>query len=88
VDDHARRVAQPLADAWGEFQDGRASLLDLSRRAEQAAVTLDNSAAPLKELLARAAGDLEYAHFTSLQEEHEAEGHRILRPVLDLLHSA
>lgn len=85
VDDHAERVTRPLAQAWSDFQSGQASLLDLSRRAEQAASALDNANALLIELLAAAAHDLEYAYFTSERAAHDAEARRILRPVLAIV---
>lgn len=85
VDAHVERVTRALRAAWTHFQAGRASLLDLSRLSEQAATAIDNATAPLPQLLARAAGDLEYAYFAHEQEEHAPEAHRILEPVLALL---
>ena len=54
-----------MTDAWSDFEDGRATLLDLSRVAEQASTALDNAGAHLPQLLAKAAGDLEYAYHTN-----------------------
>ena len=82
VDEHAHRVTQPVRDTWDDFQAGHASLLDLSRTAEQAAAALDHSNAELLRALGSACGDLEYAYYTNEREEHLAVGHRIMRPVL------
>ena len=51
MNDHARRVCEPLLDCWGDFNDGRATLGDLSRLAGQARHALDSSAEPLPDLL-------------------------------------
>ncbi len=82
MDDHARRVCAPLKDGWTDFEAGRATLLDLSRLAEQAAGALDNSNAPLPRLLATTASDLESAYFTNERETHQEVGRRILAPVM------
>ena len=85
MDDHARRVCAPLKEAWVDFEAGRASLLDLSRLAEQAANALDNANAPLPGLLATAASDLEYAYYVNERENHRPEGRRILGPALSFI---
>jgi hypothetical protein len=77
VDDHAKRVCQPLIDAWGDLNRGEATLLDLSRLAEQASTALDNASA-LPQLLAGAAGDLDYAYYATAAAEHEEAAHCIL----------
>lgn len=82
VDEHTRRVCEPLKRGWAEFQNEAASLLDLARRAEQAADALDNESAPLPALLRTAASDLEYASYAAEREEHARAGQRIMRPVL------
>lgn len=82
MDDHGRRVLAPLREAWTAFEDGTASLLDLSRLAEQAAGALDNASAPLPQLLRKAASDLEFASYTNDQENHLQVGRQILEPVL------
>jgi hypothetical protein len=82
VDGHARRVCQPLLDAWSDFVVGKANLLDLSRLAEQAYSALDNASAPLLLLLHRAAGDLEYAYFAVEREDHQQTAQDIIAPVL------
>jgi hypothetical protein len=71
-----------LLDAWSDFMVGNATLLDLSRLAEQAYSALDNASAPLPLLLHRAAGDLEYAHFTVEREDHQQAAQDIMAPVL------
>jgi hypothetical protein len=78
VDDHAKRVCQPLIDAWDDFGRGHASVLDLSRLAQQASDALDNSSAPLPQLLAKAASDLEFAYFATEPNNHDEEARRIL----------
>ena len=82
MDDHARRVCAPLRQGWADFESGRATLLDLSRLAEQASNALDNANAPLPRLLATAASDLEYASYTNERDDHLSVGQRILGPVL------
>lgn len=51
MNDHARRVCEPLIHCWGDFIDGRATLDDLSRPAGQARHALDSSVEPLPDLL-------------------------------------
>jgi len=87
VDNHALRVTQPLRDAWTLFLAGEASLLDLSRLAEQAANALDHSNAELLEALRPAVGDLEYCYYARESDEHRAEAERIMGPILDRLGS-
>ena len=82
MDEHTRRVCEPLKRGWAEFQNDAAGLLDLARRAEQAADALDNESAPLSTLLRTAASDLEYAYYATEREEHAHAGQRIMRPVL------
>lgn len=82
MDDHARRVCAPLRDGWADFEEGHATLLDLSRLAGQAADALDNSSTPLPRELAAAASDLEYAYFTNERETHLEVGRRILGSVM------
>ncbi len=65
-----------------EFEENRATLLDLSMLAEQASSALDNASAPLPRLLMRAAWDLEFAYFTTGREEHFEKAKQILSPVL------
>jgi hypothetical protein len=83
MDDHARRVCAPLLAAWADFEQGHATLLDLSRLAEQASEALDNSSGSLPRDLGEAAAELEYAFHTSEREDHPTAGRRILRPLLD-----
>lgn len=78
MDDHARRVSRPFVEAWHEFEQGRATLLDLSRLAEHTASGLDNASAPLPRLLAAAGSDREYAYHANEQEDHELVGRRII----------
>ena len=85
VDEHGRRVTQAFRDTWHDFQQGRATLLDLSRTAEQAAGALDHSNAELLRLLDSAWRDLEYAYHANEREAHAAEAGRILEPILALL---
>ncbi len=85
MDDHARRVTRPFVEAWADFQEGRASLLDLSRRATQAASALDNASAPLPGMLSAAASDLEYAYFTTEREDHLREAHPIVDPLMAVM---
>ena len=82
MDEHARRVCAPLLATWTDFEQGRATLLDVSRLAEQASDALDNASAPLPQELREAAADLEYAHHASEREEHLSAGRRILGPLL------
>jgi hypothetical protein len=82
MDEHARRVCAPLLASWDAFQQGQATLLDLSRLAEQASDALDNSNAPLPAALREAAADLEYAYHASEREEHASAGRRLLGPLL------
>ncbi len=82
MDDHARRVLAPLREAWTAFENGTASLLDLSRLAEQAAGALDNASASLPQLLRKISSDLEFASYTNDQENHLQVGRRIFEPVL------
>lgn len=65
MDEHARRLCSLLLASWADFEQGRATLLDVSRRAEQASNALDNASAPLPQALHEAAADLEYAYFAS-----------------------
>lgn len=74
--DHAQRVCAPLVGAWTDFQEGRASLLDLSRLADQASRALDN---------ANAATDLEYAFYANESEKHLRVGRRILGPAMSAI---
>lgn len=83
VDEHGRRVTQPLRAAWRDFQQGHATLLDLSRTAEQAAESLDNANGEIRRLLAAAWADLEYAFHSTERENHPAEARRILEPILN-----
>jgi hypothetical protein len=85
TDEHAQRVCEPLKRGWADFETGRATLLDLARLAEQVADALDNASAPLPQLLAAAAGDLEYAYYTNERDEHVPVGRSILDPVLALM---
>ncbi len=85
MDDHARRVLAPLMQVWNAFENDAASLLDLSRLAEQASVALDNATAPLPQLLRTAASDLEFAYYANEQEDHLRIGRQILEPVLSEL---
>ncbi|WP_181312950.1 hypothetical protein [Nocardioides campestrisoli] len=87
MDEHAKRVYAPLLDAWDDFEQGRATLLDLSRLTEQASEALDNASAPLPQELREAAADLEYAHYANDREEHLSAGRRILGPLLIQLES-
>jgi hypothetical protein len=87
VDEHGRRVTQAFRDTWRELQQGRATLLDLSRTAEQAAGALDHSDAELLRLLNSAWGDLEYVYHANEREDHAAEARRILEPILALMDS-
>ena len=82
MDEHAQRVCAPLRNAWIDFETGRATLLDLARLAEQATNALDNASAPLPQMLATAASDLEYAYYTDDSDGHGLVGRRILGPVL------
>jgi hypothetical protein len=82
VNEHARRVCSPLLASWADFQRGQATLLDLSRLAEQASEALDNASAPLPGALRDAASDLEYAYFSTERREHVEAGRRILGPLL------
>ena len=56
MDEHVRRVAKPLLDAWRAYEAGdeSISLLDLSRLCTQAADALDNSVHGIPIALARA----------------------------------
>lgn len=69
VDEHGRRVTQPLRETWRDFQQGQATLLDLSRTAEQAAAALDHANAEILRLLTSAWGDLEYAYYSTERGE-------------------
>jgi hypothetical protein len=51
MNEHARRVCEPLLRCWGDYIDGRATLDDLSRLAAQARNALDSSVEPLPDLL-------------------------------------
>jgi hypothetical protein len=84
MDDHARRVLLPFVEAWQDFQQGRATLLDLSRLAEQAASSLDN-ASDFPRLLGSLREDLESAYFTNEQEQHQDIGRRLVAPLLAAL---
>lgn len=86
--------ADVVARTYGEGQtrfrkseQGRATLLVLSRLAEQASEALDNASAPLPQELRGAAADLEYAHYANEREEHPSAGRRILGPLLIQLES-
>ncbi len=81
MDEHAQRVCAPLLASWDAFEQGEATLLDLSRLVEQASEALDNASAPLPQRLREAAADLEYAYHASEREDHLSEGKRILGPV-------
>lgn len=82
MDEHARRVCAPLLASWDDFQHGWATLLDLSRLAEQASDALDNANAPLPQALRQAAADLESAYHTREREEHLSAGMQLLKPLL------
>lgn len=84
MDEHVRRVTEPLLDAWAAFVAGdeAVSLLDLSRLCEQAANALDNSVHGIPIVLDRAFSDLEYAYHATERHEHLSEGRRILEPVI------
>ena len=79
TDEHAERVCRPLREAWAEFEQDPATLLDLSRLAEEASNALDNASAPLPQLLARAASDLDFASFVTEREEYFEKAKRIMR---------
>jgi len=87
MDEHARRLCAPLLASWADFEQGRATLLDVSRLAEQASDGLDNASAPLPRQLHEAAADLEHAYFASEREEHLSAGRRILGPLLTRMES-
>jgi hypothetical protein len=82
MDEHAKRVCSPLLGVWSEFENESASLLDLSRLAEQASDALDGASAPLPQMLRTAASELESAYYTNQQEAHLQLGRRILGPVI------
>jgi len=84
MDEHVRRVAKPLLDAWRAYEAGdeSISLLDLSRLCTQAADALDNSVHGIPIALARASGDLEYAFHSTERAQHVSEGRTILAPVI------
>lgn len=85
MDDHSSRLAAPLVDGWADYREGRASLLDLARLAEQAASALDNSAAGLRTGLASASSSLESAYYTNERSAHTDAALEILGPVFDAL---
>jgi hypothetical protein len=70
MDEHTERVCAPIKRAWLDFERGQATLLDLARLAEQASTALDNASAPLPQLLAEAASDLEHAYYATEEAEH------------------
>ena len=85
MDEHTRRVTSGLRHGWDEYLEGRASVLDLSRLAGQAANALDNANSPLLRLLAAAESELEYAAYALEQEEQPQRVRAQLEPILALL---
>jgi hypothetical protein len=51
MNEHARRICEPLLRCWDDYIDGSATLDDLSRLAGQAQLALDSSVEPLPDLL-------------------------------------
>ena len=51
VEEHSRRIRRPLVDAWGDYERAQATLLDLSRLAEQASTALENANPPASRLI-------------------------------------
>ena len=69
MDEHTRRVTSGLRHGWDEYREGRASALDLSRLAGQAANSIDNANATLLGLLTAAESDLESATYALEQDQ-------------------
>ena len=67
MEEHVRRVTQPLLNAWRAFETGdeTVSLLDRSRLCHQAAGAMDNSVHGIPIVLDRAFSDLEYAYHST-----------------------
>lgn len=82
MDDHARQMVQRFLDSVEAFRDGRISMLDLSRHAQQVAATIDNASAPIPAMLLAVEGELEYAHFASEEADRDVEAERIIAPLL------
>ena len=82
MDEHAERITRPLREVWTDFQHGKASLLDLSRTAHQAAAALDHSNAELLKQLEAADGALEHAYCASEREDHYGMAASIMAPIL------
>ena len=86
MNEHARRVCEPLLHCWGDFIDGRATLGDLSRLAGQARRALDSSVEPLPDLLWTA--ELEWRAIRddpAGRETDVAEARLYLDPILTVL---
>ncbi|WP_374455698.1 hypothetical protein [Nocardioides sp.] len=83
MDDHARRVCEPLLRGWDDFVAARASLGDLARLAQQARLALDSSVEPLPGLLWTA--ELEWLSLDDEQETNEATARRYFDPIVAAL---
>jgi hypothetical protein len=69
VDEYNERLTQPLRDVWLDYPAGRASVLDLSRVAEQVLAHLDHAHAPLLDMLRAAESSLEAAWWGSADDD-------------------
>ena len=85
MDEHTRRVTSGLRHGWDEYREGRASALDLSRLAGQAANSIDNANATLLGLLTAAESDLEGMTYALEQEDQAQRVRDHLEPILALL---
>lgn len=86
MDEFNERLTQPLREVWAEYQVGHATLLDLSRVAEQVLAHLDRTHAPLLEMLRTAESSLESVWWGSLDEEDRKQAaERYYGPMLSYL---
>lgn len=85
MDQHARRVCEPLLRCWEDFIDGQATLGDLSRLAGQARHALDSSVEPLPELLWTAELEWRAMQDPAGRETDVAEVRLYLDPILAVL---
>ncbi len=86
MDEYNERLTQPLRAVWAEYQAAQATLLDLSRAAEQVLGHLDHTHAPLLDMLRVAESSLESVWWGSLdKEDREQAAERYYRPILEYL---
>lgn len=85
MNEHARRVCEPLLHCWRDFISGRATLDDLSRHAGQARHALDASVEPLPDLVWTAQLEWLAMQDPAGRESDVAEVRLYLDPILVLL---